>query len=296
MKRQKKIILTILLVIGILSIGSISFKYGLFSVKAAEATRVSDVLDKMGGNSPINVLLNEKVRQIEEEKAQRLLEEKRAILEAQRIQEEKDRLEEEKNNPNTKYAYLTFDDGPSSTITPAILDILDEYNIKATFFVVGSMVEKYPEILKQVYDKGHTIGNHSYSHDYKYLYRSSKNFMTDINKADSLLKDVLGKDFETNLLRFPGGSFGKNKAPMVKAAEAAGYTIYDWNALNGDAEGLNLKNSYLKKRLKETTKNKKNVIILMHDMDSKKGTMETLKENIDYLISQGFIFKVLEEK
>ena len=82
---------------------------------------------------------------------------------------------------------------------------------------------------------------------------------------------------------------------MVNTAEKAGYTIYDWNSLNGDAEGLNLSNSYLTRRLKETTRNKKNAIILMHDMDSKVATLETLRENIDYLISQEFHFRVLQE-
>ncbi|NLY46628.1 MAG: hypothetical protein GX053_11695 [Tissierella sp.] len=119
--------------------------------------------------------------------------------------------------------------------------------------------------------------------------------MNDIYRADKALMVVLGEEFETRILRLPGGSFGKHKNPMVKAAKDAGYSIYDWNALNGDAEGLNLKNSYLTRRLKETTKNKKNAIILMHDLDSKVGTLETLRENIDYLISNGFYFRVLEE-
>lgn len=299
MIRQKKIIFTLLLIVIILSVVFISLKYGVFSAKAAEVTNITDILEKIGENKPINLLITESIRRIEEERAVRLLEEKRAIIEAERLLEEEKRLEEEilalENDPNTKFAYLTFDDGPSENSTHAILDILDEYNIKATFFVVGSMVKKYPDILKKIYDKGHTIGNHSYSHVYKYLYRNSRNFMDDINKADRVLKDVLGEDFQTKLLRLPGGSFGKNKGPMVKAAEKAGYTVYDWNSLNGDAEGLNLRNSYLTKRLKDTTRNKKNAIILMHDMDTKKGTVETLRQNIDYLISEGFYFRVLEE-
>lgn len=299
MIRRKKTIFTLLLIVIILCITFVSLKFGVFSAKAAGVTDITDTLEKMGENKPINILITESIRKVEVQRAIKLLEEKRTILEAERLQKENERLEEERlaleNDPNTKFAYLTFDDGPSATVTLAILDILDEYNIKATFFVVGTMVEKYPEILKEVYNRGHTIGNHSYSHNYKYLYRSSKNFMADIDRADRLLKNVLGEDFETNLLRFPGGSFGKHKAPMIKTAEKAGYTIYDWNSLNGDAEGLNLTNNYLIRRLKETTKNKKNAIILMHDLDSKVGTLETLRENIDYLISQGFHFRVLEE-
>lgn len=298
MKKKTKIILTILLISSVFVIGINPFKHDIFSSKA-EATSVSDILNIMGKYGPINTLLSEEIRRIEGEEILKLLEEKRAALEAQRLQEEEDRLEEERlaleNDPDARFAYLTFDDGPSENVTNEILDILSEYDIKATFFVVGTMVEKYPHILERIYDEGHTIGNHSYSHVYKNIYKNSQNFMEDIKKADRLLKEVLGKDFETKLLRLPGGSFGKNKAPMVKAAERAGYTIYDWNAVNGDAEGKAIKNSYLVSRLKQTTKNKKHAIILMHDMDSKQGTAETLKENLDYLISQGFHFRVLEE-
>lgn len=299
MEGRKKKILIILLLIGILSIGSISIKYDLLSIKKVEATNISDTLNNMGNNSLINKLLNNQIRQVEDEKTATLLEEKREILEAQRIEEEKERIEQEilalENDPNSRFAYLTFDDGPSINSTPAILDILKEYEIKATFFVLGSNAEKHPDILKRIRDEGHKIGNHSYSHVYGYIYRNTRNFMEDISRADGVLKDILGEDFETKLLRLPGGSFGKYKAPMVKAAENEGYTIYDWNSLNGDAEGYNLKNSYLTRRLRETTMNKKNAIILMHDMDSKVGTVETLRENIDYLISQGFYFRVLEE-
>lgn len=299
MKSRKKKILIILLLIGILSIGSVSIKYDLFSAKTAEATNILDTLNNMGINSPINILLSNQIRQLEEKRNMELLEEKRAALEAQRLEEEKERLAQEilalEQDPDSRFAYLTFDDGPSNKHTHTILDILNEYNIKATFFVVGTMVEKYPDILKRIHDEGHTIGNHSYSHVYSYIYKNTNNFMDDINRADRALKDALGEDFETKLLRLPGGSFGKHKAPMVRAAENAGYTVYDWNSLNGDAEGHNLKNSYLVNRLKETTRNKKNAIILMHDMDSKEGTVETLRENIEYLIAEGFYFRVLEE-
>ncbi|NLY46727.1 MAG: polysaccharide deacetylase family protein, partial [Tissierella sp.] len=191
MIRRKKTILTLFLIVIILSITFISLKFGVFSAKAEDATNVSDRLDKIGENKPINILIIESIRQVEAQKAIKLLEEKRTILEAERLQKEKDRLEEEvlalENDPNAKFAYLTFDDGPSATVTPAILDILKEYNIKATFFVVGSMVDKYPHMLKRIWDEGHKIGNHSYSHDYKYLYRNSKNFMNDINRADKAL-------------------------------------------------------------------------------------------------------------
>lgn len=299
MKRKNKIILTISLVIGILFIGSISINYGFFSPNTVKAIDVSNSLDQLGGNGPVNLLLSNEIRLAEEDRAKELLEEKRKAIEAERIREEEARKEEAldlKNDPNAKFAYLTFDDGPSVKSTPLILDILAEYDIKATFFVVGSMVKENPEILQRIYDEGHKIGNHTYTHNYRYIYKNTKNFMEDVNRADRILKDVLGEDFETKLFRFPGGSYGKNKNPMIRAIKKAGYAVYDWNALNGDAEGVNLKNSYLISRLKETTRGKKNAIILMHDLDSKTGTVQTLRRNLDYLISQGFHFRVLEDK
>ncbi|MDK0759866.1 polysaccharide deacetylase family protein [Clostridium perfringens] len=101
-----------------------------------------------------------------------------------------------------KIAYLTFDDGPSTTNTPEVLKILDKYNIKGTFFVTGNSIsagDKSKELLKQIVKNGHAIGNHTYSHDYKYLYPNRKmnvnNIMSDINKNENLMKEVLGEDF-----------------------------------------------------------------------------------------------------
>lgn len=296
MKRREKIRLVILLMIGLSIVGGIFFKNGIFATKVVGDSSVLDTLNNMGENRFFNILIKSRIYEIDVEKAQVLLREKRAQIEAKRLLEEQKKLEEKLKDPNAKYAYLTFDDGPSPKATPEILKILRDYNIKATFFVVGTMVEKYPEVLKQVYDEGHVIGNHSYSHNYKYLYKNTKNFMDDIRRNDMAIKKVLGDDLEINLLRFPGGSTGKYKRPMVKAAEKEGYSIYDWNSLNGDAEGLNLKDSYLTSRLRETTRNKRNIIVLMHDLDTKQGTVNTLSANIDYLISKGYIFRVLQEK
>ncbi|MDU5413604.1 MAG: polysaccharide deacetylase family protein, partial [Clostridium perfringens] len=101
-----------------------------------------------------------------------------------------------------KIAYLTFDDGPSTTNTPEVLKILDKYNIKGTFFVTGNSIsagDKSKELLKQIVKNGHAIGNHTYSHDYKYLYPNRKmnvnNIMSDINKNENLMKE--GKDKDT---------------------------------------------------------------------------------------------------
>ncbi|WP_416198323.1 MAG: Peptidoglycan/xylan/chitin deacetylase, PgdA/CDA1 family [Sporanaerobacter sp.] len=203
---------------------------------------------------------------------------------------------EEKINENKKIAYLTFDDGPSKNVTPQILDILDKYNIKATFFTIGYLAEQNPELVKREYESGHAIGNHTYSHNYKYVYKSTDNFIADLDKAEKVLKSILGEDFKTNVIRFPGGSHGDKKKPFVKAVEAKGISYVDWNALNGDAEGHNIPKDKLVQRFKSTAKGKNKLIILMHDAAAKKTTVAALPEILDYLISQGYEFRIFDGK
>ncbi len=217
-------------------------------------------------------------------------------LERERLEQERlERERQEEEEKGMKIAYLTFDDGPSRKSTPAILDILKEYDIKATFFVVGNMVEKNPDILQRVFDEGHQIGNHTYSHNYKYLYSKKENFMNDIYKTEDLIKSVVGEDFDSRIIRFPGGSFEPYKDPMKKAVVEAGYNYIDWNALNGDSEGGRKTKDQLLGRLKETAGRKSPAVILMHDIDSKDTTVEFLKSGIDYLIKQGYVFRVLDK-
>lgn len=196
---------------------------------------------------------------------------------------------------NLKVAYLTFDDGPSLKVTPAILDILKEYNIKATFFVVGSQAEKHPELLLRIVEEGHLISNHSYSHNYKYIYSSIENFLSDIKMTEDILKGVLGDNFDPTIIRFPGGSFGKNKAKARNAAVQHGYKYIDWNVLNGDAEGVSIPVSKQLARIKETLRNQKSAVVLMHDNDAKQTTVEALPKIIEYIGSQGYVFKTLED-
>lgn len=283
-----------------------------------EANSVTEVFNLIGNNNPINKALKQQLKEIEQLKQEILLAERLAELEerqeaerlariqleilakeeAEKLEKEKieaERAEQKKKNINKKIAYLTFDDGPSPISTPAILDILGEYNIKATFFVVGKMVVNYPDVLLRTREEGHAIGNHTYSHNYDYLYASTTNFLADLRKNEQALKGVLGTDFETKVIRFPGGSFGKKKAQMKKIVQDEGYNYYDWNALNGDAEGILMPKEYLIRRLKETYKDEKDLIVLMHDTDPKTTTIESLRDIIDFLIGEGYEFSVIDE-
>lgn len=161
--------------------------------------------------------------------------------------------------------------------------------------MLGSMAEKNPTLVKQVYDNGHSIGNHSYSHKYGYIYGGLNNFLGEVDKTNAVFKSILGKDFTTRLLRFPGGSFENYKAPYRKAINDRGYKFYDWNALNGDSEGNNISATKLINRLKETAKGQKELIVLMHDASTKSTTADSLPQIIEYLKGQGYIFKKLEQ-
>lgn len=191
----------------------------------------------------------------------------------------------------TKVAYLTFDDGPTPYITPNVLNILKENDIKATFFVVGNMAERSPELLKQEKSEGHLIANHTYSHNYKYIYSSTDNFLQDLKKGDAVVTSIIGEHNKT-LIRFPGGSFGRKA--FKQAVENSGYHYVDWNCLNGDAEVATSSVDRLISRFKETAQDQKQLIILMHDAPGKSTTVQALPEIIKYLKANGYVFKTLE--
>ncbi|MCD7835526.1 MAG: N-acetylmuramoyl-L-alanine amidase [Lachnospiraceae bacterium] len=136
-----------------------------------------------------------------------------------------------------KTMYLTFDDGPSEENTNRVLDILDEHNIKATFFLVGENVEKYPETAKRIAQEGHSIGIHCYSHNYNSLYESTESYIEDFEKAREVIYEITG--VESNIFRFPGGSINSYNQEIyrdiIDEMTDMGYVYYDWNASLEDA-------------------------------------------------------------
>lgn len=192
-----------------------------------------------------------------------------------------------------KVAYLTFDDGPSTNNTPKILDILSKNNIKATFFVIGQNAEKNSELVKREISEGHVVGNHTYSHNMKYVYSNTNNFISDLDKGDKVLKSIIGNDYNLKLIRFPGGSFGTKLSPYREAAKKAGYHYIDWNDLNGDAEHNNVPVSALMSELQKYT-TQDHVVILMHDAPAKVSTEQALPQAIEFLKSKGYTFETLK--
>lgn len=200
-----------------------------------------------------------------------------------------------KNEDKKKVAFLTFDDGPSK-YTPQILDILNENNnIKATFFVLGTSAESYPEYLKREVKEGHAIGNHTYSHNIKYFgNHTPQTFVQDVKKCDDAIRKVLGQDFKTNLVRFPGGSF--NHKSYENELLNAGFNHIDWNIENGDATRLNVPKDELVNNVKKDMANHNHLVILMHDSATKKTTVDALPEIINHLKSQGFEFGIISQE
>lgn len=196
---------------------------------------------------------------------------------------------------DVKRAFLTFDDGPSSN-TSQILDILNERGIKATFFVLGSNVEKNPEMVKRMYDEGHFIANHGYSHVYENIYQSPQAVLDEYNRCNQVVRDALGEqEYNSHLFRFPGGLVGGKYADIKNQANDLllqnDIVHVDWNALNGDSETTSPTVEYEVQRIQETVGDKQSVVILMHDAQAKTVTVEALPTIIDYLKEKGYEFK-----
>lgn len=200
-------------------------------------------------------------------------------------------LPEPKEDTTDPYAqmrkvYLTFDDGPS-TYTDDILDILDRYEVKATFFVVGKEDDNAKEAVRRIAEEGHTLGMHSYSHKYREIYASEEAFREDFEKIQEYIYEVAG--VESMFYRFPGGSSNTvSDTPMEELAaflETEGVVFFDWNISSGDAASGMLS---VERLVKNTTKDLEkwdSCVILMHDSADKRTTVEALPIIIENILA-----------
>lgn len=183
--------------------------------------------------------------------------------------------------------YLTFDDGPS-VYTNDILDILNSYGIKATFFVVGKEDEASKEAMKRIVEEGHTLGMHSYSHQYRQIYGSVDAFAEDFERIQTLLYDTTG--IESVYYRFPGGS--SNTASSVNMQEFADYlktqgvTFYDWNISAGDATSQPVSEEALVANSTKGIERQGTSIVLMHDSADKYATVNALPKIIENILAR----------
>lgn len=194
-----------------------------------------------------------------------------------------------------KIAYLTFDDGPTTSVTPKILDILKSENVKATFFVIGKSVDAHPEIVKRAYEEGHYIANHGYDHKNSVLYKSSESFINEVTKTDLAIGNAIGvENYCSYVFRFPNGFMAPlYKAEKEKAAlllSQMNYAYVDWNCLNNDSVKKYSEDQLLE-NLKRTAKGKNTLVVLMHDTKDVSDSSTVLKASIDYLKSEGYEFR-----
>lgn len=202
-------------------------------------------------------------------------------------------------NDGNKVVYLTFDDGPTK-YTKDILNILKKYNVRATFFTTGTALEnggpQLSKVLKESYTYGNSIGNHTYSHDYKTLYPNGsldlQAFNNDLERNLTLLRNSLGESFDTNIIRCPGGyNSWKNMEPLKNQLEANNKAYIDWNALTGDSSSKNDNPKQMLTEAFETSKDKNLVVLLMHETN--KYTPEYLDDIIRYYHTNGYEFRTL---
>ena len=195
-------------------------------------------------------------------------------------------------NGNT--IYLTFDDGPSSDITPQILDVLKSEGVKATFFVEGIYGDDYSEYMKRIVAEGHTIGIHCYTHDYATVYASPEAYFSDLTSAVAKVREITG--VESKIIRFPGG--GSNQVSrkytpgimsyLSQEVQNRGYHYFYWNVASGDTGAITSEDVY--NNLVNNLGNQGTCVALLHDRSNNDKIVEPVRQFIRYAKANGYKF------
>ena len=233
--------------------------------------------------------LKSNVKKLTEEKTKKTTELAALTKKNADVKAEYEKLRAEKK---IKTVYLTFDDGPSGH-TDQILEILKRNNIKATFFVIG--IGKNFKDYKKITDQGHSIGLHSFTHEYKKVYANEDSFFKEFYQIRDAVKSTTGQDVK--IIRFPGGSSNAIASKALKTAiinrlTREGFVYFDWNCDSTDASGNNVPVPKLVKYGVCTTHPEINV--LMHDTNAKKTTVQALQQIIDGYRKAGYTFETLD--
>lgn len=233
---------------------------------------------------------NQKSLQKQLDKLEKELKEKEAQLKRQ--------AEATTDHPEKPNVYLTFDDGPSKN-TDRILDTLEEYNVRATFFCLAREGGENTARYKRIVEEGHTLAMHSYSHDYKTIYADLDAFKADVSAISDFLYDATG--VRPGFYRFPGGSSNTvSRVSMKKCIQyinKKGITYFDWNAQNDDATGETYTSSQLiSHAMDSVSRAGDNVVLLMHDEKTKTATAESIPELIQKLKDADYDILPITEK
>lgn len=202
-----------------------------------------------------------------------------------------------------KVAFLTFDDGVNTKITPQVLDVLKKEGVPATFFIqCSSLNDSTQSVLKREMAEGHAIAMHSMSHDYSKLYPGrvgdTQQILSEVDQCQKVLQTYLGKDFYSKVFRYPGGHMSWKGLDEADAQmEAKGIQWIDWNCMNGDAEPKSRRPGTVEgmvKFLKSGISSSADVVVvLMHDSTTKQLTVDALPQMIQALRDMGFTFGIL---
>ena len=267
--------------------------------------KIADYDSKATVTEQEKAALNSQLQAALEEKAKLEQENSNLKSEIEQLKAEKRRQELQKaialknvNQADTAeggICYLTFDDGPSNN-TLKILDILDAYGIKATFFVVGTAKTQY---MPQITSRGHAIGLHSTTHKYDMIYKDINSYLADIQGISDIVFNATG--VRSNIIRFPGGSSNMVSASycpgimtdLTKRMESLGYSYYDWNVSSGDASAARVPAQTIVNNVLNGAKGKSSICVLMHDNGGKTTTVEALPAIIEGLDAMGFRFAPL---
>jgi peptidoglycan/xylan/chitin deacetylase (PgdA/CDA1 family) len=192
----------------------------------------------------------------------------------------------------SKTVYLTFDDGPS-IITNSLLDTLKECNVKATFFVVGKEINGREDVLKRIYNEGHSIGLHTYSHNFKKIYENDDIFINEMLLDQKKIFEIVG--YSSKLIRFPGGSSKHLDENMLEKLHKNDFKIFDWNSNLEDGVNPKLSVDDLIANAKKCRACDTNIILLMHCNSNNTNTIKALPKIVEYYRSCGYKIKPITD-
>lgn len=266
---KKKIIL-----ISVLLVLLVALIFGIFAYKGTLLASDQDVV----------------AEEVEEEK-ELTPEEIAQQAEEARIQNIKSQLATGEYSPELKVAFLTFDDGPND-YSNQVLDILKQYGVKGTFFVNGKPSEYSESIYKRIVNEGHTLANHTFSHNYS-LYRDQNAFLDDVTRLNTYLTEVTGQE-PIKVFRFPGGSNNTNQS-NVDALKNLGYSYYDWTSSAGDGGEAHLNAEQTWAKIVTEIEGQQAPVILMHaESAANEGSRGALPGLIEELQRQGYDIMTLD--
>lgn len=192
-----------------------------------------------------------------------------------------------------KKIFLTFDDGPSGKVTEEVLDILKENNVKATFFLIGNLIEKNEALVLRMKNEGHSIGLHTFTHERNKIYKDDSSFLEENLKTQKLIENLISK--KVNILRFPFGSNNntyKLKPSLVDKLHSLGFKIYDWTLDSEDSLDVTISKD---KIFKNSISDSDYIVLLMHCGYANKNSPKALTSIIKHYKEKGYSFHIIDE-